>query len=323
MEKKLNKNLLDFLNKAKILNKNIYALQNDASKRVYYRGLDEKRQLLLMDSSLEKKSLRNFLNIASWLQAKGYSSPKIYNKNISKGYCILEDFGETKFSNIRKNNINKKYKLTINLLASLSKLKPPVNLKYYSRNIFMKELNLFIKWYLSHNQYKNESSLVSWKNIWHSLFQKIENHNNKTIVLRDIHIDNLFWLENRENTKKIGLIDFQDALIGHPCYDLVSLLQDVRINISKKEQLKLYNYYISINNVDKKNFEEAYFIFGTQRLIKIIGVFYRLKYLYKKNNYMEYIPRTWLLLKNNLKFPPLKELSLWFQNNVFKKKKNK
>ena len=143
------------------------------------------------------------------------------------------------------------------------------------------------------------------------------NNNNKSIVLRDFHIDNLFWLKNRSGLRKIGLIDFQDALIGHPCYDLVSLLQDVRVNISDKEQYRLFNNYLSDSNFDKKLFEESYFIFGTQRLIKIIGVFYRLKFLHKKNNYMSFIPRTWSLLKKNLKYPLLKDLSNWFKDYVF------
>ena len=318
MNNKLNKNLLEFLDRAKITSKNIYALQNDASKRIYYRGLDKKNQFLLMDSSLEKNSLKSFINISKWLRVKGYSAPKIYHKNLSKGYCILEDFGDTKFSDIKTKNIKKKYELTINLLASLSKLRPPFYLNNYSRIIFMKELNLFINWHLFYNKDISKLAILSWKNIWNSLFHKINNYKKKSIVLRDFHIDNLFWLNNKENIKKIGLIDFQDALIGHPCYDLVSLLQDVRSNISNKEQLNLYNYYVSISNVEKKLFEEAYFIFGTQRLIKIIGIFYRLKYLYNKNNYMKYIPRAWKLLKNNLNFPPLKELSNWFENYVFK-----
>ena len=76
------------------------------------------------------------------------------------------------------------------------------------------------------NKDKNKLALLSWENIWNNLFQKVDNYKNKSIVLRDFHIDNLFWLNKEKNIKKIGLIDFQDALIGHPCYDLVSLLQD-------------------------------------------------------------------------------------------------
>ena len=77
------------------------------------------------------------------------------------------------------------------------------------------------------------------------MFLQISKYNKKSIVLRDFHIDNLFWLQDRENLQKIGLIDFQDALVGHPCYDLVSLLQDVRVNLSKNEQNRLYKFYIA------------------------------------------------------------------------------
>ena len=153
--------------------------------------------------------------------------------------------------------------------------------------------------------------------IWESYFKSTLNYKRKVLVLRDFHIDNLFWLNERVGIKKIGLIDFQDALAGHPCYDLVSLLQDVRINLSDKMQKTLYNYYIKKSTLDKKQFEESYYIFGPQRLIKIIGVFYRLKYLYKKDSYMKYIPRTWLLLKENLKHPSLRLIKNWFDKYVF------
>ena len=115
-----------------------------------------------------------------------------------------------------------------------------------------------------------------WNEIWDELFIKVDSHKKKSIVLRDFHIDNLFWLKDRTSKKQLVLIDFQDAVIGHPAYDLVSLLQDVRVNISDKEQKRLYNVYISSNNINRKKFEEAYFILGTQRLIKFIGIFNKL-----------------------------------------------
>ncbi|PPR27335.1 MAG: hypothetical protein CFH34_00275 [Alphaproteobacteria bacterium MarineAlpha9_Bin4] len=318
MSKNLNKNFLDFLDKVNISNKNICTLKSDASNRTYYRDLSKKNNFLIMDSSLEKNSLKNFINISKWLKSKNYSVPEIYFKNLSKGFCVIEDFGDNKFSNLKPLNMQEKYRLTIRLLVSLSKLKPPKFLKSYSKIIFMKELNLFLNWYLFYNKTKNKHALLEWQNIWKKLFLNIIRFNYKSLVLRDFHIDNLFWLEKKANIQKVGLIDFQDALIGHPCYDLVSLLQDVRNNISNKDQHSLYNYYISISNLEKKSFEEAYFIFGTQRLIKIIGIFYRLKYLNKKENYIKYIPRTWFLLKRNLKFGPLNELSNWFKRYVFK-----
>ncbi len=310
----LDKNLLEFLNRKRILSSELTALQSDASKRKYYRSKIKENSFLIMDSSSEKKSLKNFVKISNWLRKKRYSSPNILYKEVSKGYCILEDFGDTKFS--EQKNKKEQYSLTIELLISLSKQKPPKFLKSYSELIFKRELNLFIDWYLFYKKKKNSKAISLWNEIWDNLFLKIDN-NCQSVVLRDFHIDNLFWLKDRNNLKKIGLIDFQDALIGHPCYDLVSLLQDVRVNISDIEQKRLYNFYMTKSNYDNKLFEDSYFIFGTQRLIKIIGIFYRLKFLHKKTGYMKFLPRTWQLLRKNMNNPQLDQLSRWFKSYVF------
>ena len=317
MKINLDEDLLKFLTIAKVSSKEILALQSDASKRKYYRSTLKKNNFLIMDSSYEKNSLKSFVKISNWLTKKGYSAPNIFYKEFSKGFCLLEDFGDTKFSNLKNNNIKERYELTIQLLKSLSKKKPPHFLNNYSKLIFKEELNLFIDWYLFYNKKKIGTAITLWNEIWDTLFFKVDNYNKKAIVLRDFHIDNMFWLKNREGLKKIGLIDFQDALIGHPCYDLASLLQDVRVNITDKERVRLYKYYMSDNTQDQKLFEDSYFIFGTQRLIKIIGIFYRLKLLHKKNSYMKFLPRTWQLLKKNINHPQLKDLSNWFNNYVF------
>ena len=318
MKIKLSSDLLKFLEDLGLTNRDVSILPKDASTRTYYRSLQTKNSFILMDSSKEKSSLINFINISLWLRKKGFSAPCIYHKDLAKGYCILEDFGDHKFSIIQSTKIINKYKVTIDLLASLSRLSPPTKLKYYSKKIFMDELNLFIEWYLFYKKKKDRLALASWENIWSNLFLRISSSNKKSIVLRDFHVDNLFWLNNKQGLKRIGLIDFQDALIGHPCYDLVSLLQDVRVKLSFKRQQDLYNYYIKAVKVDEKLFEEVYFIFGTQRLIKIIGIFNKLKYLHNKSNYMKHIPRSWILLKRNLKYSSLKPLLNWFEAYVFK-----
>ena len=124
----------------------------------------------------------------------------------------------------------------------------------------MDELNLFIEWYLFYNKKKDKLALASWESIWSNLFKRISSIKKKSIVLRDFHVDNLFWLSDKKGLKRIqGLIDFQDALIGHQCYDLVSLLQDVRVNLSFKMQQDLYNYYIKAVNVDKNYLKKCTF----------------------------------------------------------------
>ena len=111
------------------------------------------------------------------------------------------------------------------------------------------------------------------------------------------------------------MIDFQDGLIGNSAYDLVSLLQDVRTFISQKDQNILYRYYIKNSKVNEESFREAYIILGTQRLLKIVGIFCRLAKLEKKTLYLNYLPRTFKLLHSNLEKNIFSELRLWILKN--------
>ena len=171
-------------------------------------------------------------------------------------------------------------------------------------------MNIFLIWHLNYNMNNDNKEINEWNIIWKNLFKKTDN-NKSSIVLRDYHIDNIFYLAKRNRIKDIGLIDYQDALIGHPSYDLVSLLQDVRTFISKKDQKFLYDYYISKNNHNADHFKKTYLILGTQRLIKIIGIFKRLNANDNNSAYMKYLPRAWKLLSENLKEPFFYDLKIW------------
>ena len=303
----------NFLKENNLSKASITALRNDASKRRYYRFNNCKKNILLMDSSLEKETISNFLLVSNWLIQNNFSAPTIYIKNKDLGLLLLEDFGQTKFSIILKNNKNKKkyyYKKAIQTLISLSEKKPPKFLKCYDKKILLKELNIFLIWHLNYNMNNDNKEINEWNIIWKNLFKKTDN-NKSSIVLRDYHIDNIFYLAKRNRIKDIGLIDYQDALIGHPSYDLVSLLQDVRTFISKKDQKFLYDYYISKNNHNADHFKKTYLILGTQRLIKIIGIFKRLNANDNNSAYMKYLPRAWKLLSENLKEPFFYDLKIW------------
>ena len=169
----LDKNLLEFLNSAKVPNNKLSILKSDASKRKYYRVTNKENNFLVMDSSFEKISLNNFIKISDWLKRKGYSVPNIFCKNVAKGFCLLEDFGNTKFSDLKNKNLKEQYNLTIKLLISLAKNKPPPFLNDYSKSIFKKELKLFIDWYLFYNKKKHNAALSSWNEIWDSFFLQI------------------------------------------------------------------------------------------------------------------------------------------------------
>jgi hypothetical protein len=259
------KNINDFCTKHSIDKKTLKLLKNDASRRIYYRISNCKKKSLLMDSSSEKRSLKKFIEVSNWLKKNKLSSPNIYFKDINSGLLILEDFGDYKYSIICKKEKEKKkyyYKQAIKLLVSLSNKKKPRFIKKYNNRILKNELNLYLNWYLIINH--NKKACKEWNTIWNYLLNKI-NYTQSCVVLRDFHVDNIFYLKNKKKEEKIGLIDYQDSLIGHPAYDLVSLLQDVRVFLSKDEQLIFYKYFLKNKKINYDEFKYAYLVLGTQK----------------------------------------------------------
>ncbi len=309
------KNIKVFCNKNNIDLRSLKPLKNDASKRKYYRFTNKNKEFLLMDSSLEKNSLENFIKISKWLKSNQLASPEIFIKERKLGFLIIEDFGNNKYSTLCKKEKEKKkfyYRQAIKLLTFLSEKKEPNFIKSYNYSILKSELNLYIKWEL--NIKKDKKALKDWDRIWNCLLKNI-NYKKTCLVLRDFHVDNIFYLRDRYRFEKIGLIDFQDSLIGHPAYDLVSLLQDVRVFLSIKEQNDFYNYYKKHTRFNHSEFKYAYLVLGTQRLFKIIGIFRKLAIKQGKINYLKYLPRTKKLIKYNLKNPIFNELKMWLKIN--------
>ena len=315
--KKINylKNIKIFCDKNNINFSSLKPLKNDASKRKYYRFTYKNKIYLLMDSSLEKESIKHFIKISKWLKSNHFSSPEIYIKDIKLGFLIIEDFGDYKYSILCKKEKEKKkffYKQAIKLLIQLSEKKKPRFIKKYNFYILKNELDMYLKWGI--NIKKDKKAIKDWDNIWNRLLSSIK-YEKTTVVLRDFHVDNIFYLKDRNKLKKVGLIDFQDSLIGHPAYDLVSLLQDVRVFLSIKEQESFYNYYKNHAKINQNNFKNAYLVLGTQRLFKIIGIFKMLAIKQGKTEYLKYLPRTKKLIKYNLKNSIFNELKIWLKIN--------
>ena len=307
------KNIKIFCDSNNIDYKLLKPLKNDASNRRYYRFTNNKKAFLLMDSSLEKKSLENFIKITKWLKSNHLSSPDIYIKDEKLGLLIIEDFGNNKYSILCKKEKNKKnfyYRNAIKLLILLSEKKKPSFIKDYDHRVLKNELNLYINWEL--NIKENKKALKDWNRIWNCLLKRIS-YKKTCVVLRDFHVDNIFYLQDRYKLERIGLIDFQDSLIGHPAYDLVSLLQDVRVFLSIKEQDSFYNYYKKHAKIKYDDFKYAYLVLGTQRLFKIIGIFKKLAINQEKIDYLRYIPRTKKLIKHNMRSPIFNELKIWLK----------
>ena len=193
----------------------------------------------------------------------------------------------------------------------------------YSRKYLFEESDLFFDWYLP--LFLSKKKVLNIKNkskkILLKLYKRL-NFPNTYFVHRDYHSQNLMKTKG-----KIGVIDSQDALIGNPAYDLVSLIDDVRIKTSKKLKNKIYSYYLIKNKKNlknnSKNFLEDFNILSVQRSLKIIGIFARLFKRDKKDQYLKFIPYTWQILELRMKEKIFSELKKILDKNVPKKIRKK
>ena len=293
----------------------IYLIAGDASPRKFYR-YSNKKQLLVYCTKDKKNNLENYCKINNYLNLNKIKAPRTIKKNIKNNYIIIEDLGNNLIKNIIKKKINKSFyfKKIINELSKLQKIKHNKILPNYTKKLMISELNLFYKWYLPEffsitkiKKIKKEINLILINHI-----EKIVKFN-KVFVHRDFHIENLILYKN-----KICFLDSQDAVIGHPGYDLMSLIDDVRINLKEKEQQKIYDYYVSKNKKKTNEFDFHFHVLSIQRLLKILGIFLRLYRRDKKKKYLQYLGRTWDLIELRLNHKKLKDLNTLF-NKYFTK----
>ena len=196
-------------------------------------------------------------------------------------------------------------------------------MKKYSNKYLFEESNLFFDWYLPVFMSKKKALNIKKKSnkILLKLYNKL-NFPNSYFCHRDYHVENLIKTKG-----KIGIIDSQDAMIGNPAYDLVSLIDDVRIKTSNKLKNKIYKYYLKKafknDKMKHREFLQDYNTLSVQRSLKIIGIFSRLYIRDNKKKYLKFIPYTWKLLEMRMNTESFLELKKIFNNNISKKiKKN-
>tara|TARA_B100001564_G_scaffold154772_1_gene129985 strand:+ start:436 stop:1416 length:981 start_codon:yes stop_codon:yes gene_type:complete len=312
-------NLYSFVLNCGFKEEDIIPIKNDASFRKYYRIKNKK--LIVMDAPPDKgESIEQFRTIADIIHTFNLSAPQIVSFDTKQGFMLLEDFGQTSFSNIlNKDNESKLYKKAIEVLIEInkqskSKEKKISKLKSYSIDLLVNESLLFIDWYLE----KRKGELVSsdqkkeFIKILNDFYNNIKPQSS-TLVLRDYHVDNLFFLNNQKSLKQVGLIDFQDAVIGSPLYDLASLLEDVRRPLRRNLQKKLLEIYIKAISINGQDAEREMRFFSIQRNLKILGIFCRLSIRDKKDGYLKYLPNAVKLLRKNLQDPFFINLVNWLK----------
>ncbi len=301
----------------KISNYKLEQIRSDASFREYYRVLD--KNLLIMYAPKDKgESLVNFEKINKVLSSINLSVSKIHDADYQNDLLLIEDFGNDIFST-KLNHSNEKdlYEKAINLLSIIhnnSDLEVQ-NLKKYNFEILLNESKLFIEWYLEKHLKLNltNSEKNEFQNILESQFNSLTLKQN-SLVLRDFHVDNLIYLDDRDGINQLGLIDYQDALVGSSVYDFTSLIEDVRHPIQDDLKNSLVETYSKLISIDQNELKRGISFYSIQRNLKIVGIFSRLKYRDHKKNYFPMIEVALGFIKNHLKNNEYKDLNNWMNH---------
>ena len=291
----------------------IAPLAGDASFRRYFRVRREADRAVLMDAPPPHEDVRPFMAVAAHLGARGFSAPRVLAADAAAGLLLLEDFGDALVGPLLRSDAGQEeaiYGDAIALLAALGGAPAPDDLAPYDRGVLLREAGLFTDWYAP--ALSLDVDKAGFVAAWEAVLPAAEAPADPVLVLRDFHADNIMLLE-RPGIARLGLLDFQDALAGHRAYDLVSLLQDARRDVSPAlEAAMLARYEATSGPLDRA----AYETLGAQRNVKILGIFTRLWKRDGKPTYLALQPRVWGYLERNLTHPALAPLADWFAANV-------
>ncbi len=276
------------------------------------------------------ENVKPFVAIANGLREQGLSAPKIYGQDLEAGLLIVEDLGREGV--IDENSpIAERYLEAAGALAHLHSRQLPDTLpidgvgNYHippsDMDALLIELDLLLDWYVGHIKGGVASGARAvFANLWRGALIDIASAP-PTWTLRDYHSPNLLWLREREGVRRIGIIDFQDCVLGHPAYDMASLGQDARVTVPDDLELKLLAHYAKLRrdadeSFDMAAFAKAYMILAAQRATKVLGIFARLNQRDGKPQYLAHMPRVESYLRKSLRHPALAEIKAWYETNL-------
>lgn len=290
-------------------------LAGDASNRRYDRLNDKDLgRAVLMDAPPDLcGSFSPFLDIARHLRQAKLSAPEIIAIDEEHGFLIIEDLGDDLFAKVVEQDPEAELQLYIaatDALIQMQQTRPPDDLQTYGPDAMAQTALLAIDWYL---KFTSPDVSVDRDRFHQTIKGLLTEHLSapQTLVHRDFHAENLLWLPDREGIAKVGLLDFQDAMLGDPSYDLASLLKDARRDVTPTVQQTCKTHFVERSGVDPDLFEAAYATCSAQRNLRIIGVFARLSVRDKKRHYPEFLPRVWRNLSDDLRHPALQSFGEW------------
>ncbi len=280
---------------------------SDASFRRYFRLRSEDKTLVLMDSSLEKTSLKPFIEVTNLILSVNLHAPKIIHEDTQKGFLILEDLGsDDLLDHLNQDSFKALYKKCIDEIITMQKI-DATTLPLYDESFLKTEMNLMPEWFLKKYlaQDLNESELKTIENSLDLVAKKVLSHPQGVFVHRDFHSRNIM------NCEPLGIIDYQDAMNGSIVYDLVSLLKDLYIQFNPTDMNELALYFKEQKGlqISDEEFLEWFDYMGLQRHLKVLGIFARLYLRDGKDGYLKDLPLTLeYVLKSCKKYPELNEL---------------
>ena len=294
----------------------IVPLAGDASFRRYFRVLDGARRAVLMDAPPPHEDPRPFIAIAEHLVGQGFAAPRILARDLDEGLVLIEDFGDLRVKEHLDEHVADEqavYTRAVDLLADLHRLPAPAELPPYDRAVYQREAGLLTEWYCP--AIGLDVDAEGYERAWDAVLPLVEQSASPAVtVLRDYHAENIMLID-RPSARGLGLLDFQDALAGHPAYDLVSLLQDARRDVPPALEAAMIDHYRAAAN-PPADFDAAYAVLGAQRNAKIIGIFTRLWQRDGKPRYLSFLPRMWDLLERDLAHPAVAPVAQWFAANI-------
>lgn len=303
-------------------------IAGDASFRRYERiTLPGGETKVLMDAPPEKEDVRPFISVQSSLWRAGYSVPEILAQDVGQGFLLLEDLGDDSFSRVLQRSPEEEetlYAAAVDTLANLTLRGTEFTndatqaMPLYDMTLLEREAALLVEWFLPlvmGQARAAEAGDAFMKEMMAVL--AASDLAPRVFVHRDFHADNLLWLAERESAvRRVGMLDFQDAVLGRPAYDLVSLLEDARRDIAPAVVEASLARYAENTGQDAEALLAEYALYGAQRNAKILGIFARLHRRDGKPRYLSLIPRVWNHFLRDLSHPSLCPLLAWRERYV-------
>lgn len=301
-------------------------LAGDASFRRYERVEHENVIAVLMDAPPPWEDVRPFLAVTGHLATLGLTVPNIIAVDEEQGLLLLEDLGDQSFTRLLKGAPEREAELYLAATDALAIIyrssqtngaKLSAELKPYDMAVYLREAALFAEWFLPQVVGVEKARVLreEYLTIWRGILSGA-NLKQSCLVHRDYHADNLFWLDDRTGHHAVGMIDYQDALWGDPAYDLASLLEDARRDVSRATVTDCFARFVAQTGENAQDLAMRYAILAGQRNAKIIGIFCRLCVRDAKAHYLDYLPRVWGHFMHDISHPVLAPLRAFVEQHV-------